>query len=92
MGINITSGTMRRMLDYFGDSNFTVVKSYLDYQGIRSYVVNYCSNPKTSGDYDCTVEVYERYGDNGIYLVVDHDPSIVYLKKEDYDCDKDRFL
>lgn len=92
MSINITSGTMRRILDYFGDSNFTVVKSYLDHQGIRRYVVNYCSSLKTSGDYDCTVEMYERYGDNGIYLVVDCDHSIVYLNKEDSDYDKDRFL
>ena len=73
MSINITPGTMRRILDYFGDRDFAVVNSYLDHQGIRRYVVKYFSSLKTSGDYDCTMEIYERYGDNGIYLVLDCD-------------------
>lgn len=83
MSINITSGTMRRILDYFGDSNFTVVKSYLDHQGIRRYVVKYFTNPKNSGDYDGILEMYERYGDNGIYLVVDCDHLMMDLNKEE---------
>ena len=83
MSVNVKSGTMRRMLDYFGDRDFVVVNSYLDHQGIRRYIVEYFTSPKNSGYYDGILEMYERYGDNGIYLVVAWDKLIANINRED---------
>ena len=83
MSVNIKSGTMRRMLDYFGDRAFTVTNCYLDHQGIMRYTVKYFTSPKNSSYYDGILEMYERYGDEGISLVVAWDRLIANINRED---------
>ena len=62
--LSINGSTMKRLLEWYGDDKFKVVRIYLDREGIKHYVVEY--------DEFKYVDFYERYrGAGEISLLVD---------------------
>ena len=62
--LSINGSTMKRLLEWYGDDKFKVVRIYLDREGIKHYIVEY--------DEFKYVDFYERYrGAGEITLLAD---------------------